>query len=198
MCPFIETIKVENRGFVAIEYHNDRLNRTVSEIFGGRPIRIEDQIEIPSTIGEGVYKCRILYQGSIESVEFHAYTPRLVKSLKILHSPTIDYCYKSSDRRPLDDLFSMRGEYDDILIVKNSLITDTSYSNIAFYDGSLWYTPDKPLLRGTKRQKMIDESKLKELPIRLSDLRSFVCAKPINAMLDFEATCPIRTSLIGE
>ena len=75
---------------------------------------------------------------------------------------------------------------DDILIIKNNKITDTSFTNIAFYDGIKWVTPAFPLLKGTKRQKLIDENKIIEVDILLSDLNKFKKAILFNSMLDLE------------
>ena len=50
--------------------------------------------------------------------------------------------------------------------VKNGRLTDTSYSNIALFDGNRWVTPAHPLLKGTMRQSLIDKGLLKEKGIK--------------------------------
>jgi 4-amino-4-deoxychorismate lyase len=72
----------------------------------------------------------------------------------------------------------------DVLIVKNGLITDTSFANIAFSDGNKWYTPDTPLLKGTQRAYYLAQGILTERRISPADLRGFTKARLINAMLD--------------
>src|SRR5690606_14853325 len=84
------------------------------------------------------------------------YEVRAVTSLKIIHDDTIDYSLKYEDRSSIDNLFAKRNNCDDILIIKNGFVTDASYSNIAFYDGSRWITPAQPLLKGTMRQHLLD------------------------------------------
>ena len=66
----------------------------------------------------------------------------------------------------MNSLFQIRQDKDDILIVKNGLLTDTSIANIALYDGNDWYTPLHPLLKGTKRAELLDKGVLKEKEIK--------------------------------
>ena len=63
-----------------------------------------------------------------------------------------DYSFKFSNRKAIDDLLKFRNGCDDILIVRNGLITDTSYSNVVFRKDNMYFTPNFPLLNGTKRQ----------------------------------------------
>ena len=77
-------------------------------------------------------------------------------------------------------------KHSEILILKNGLITDVSFANIAFYDGKGWYTPDSPLLKGTKRAYYIEKGLLIEKRISPADLPKYQKARLINAMLDLE------------
>jgi 4-amino-4-deoxychorismate lyase len=77
---------------------------------------------------------------------------------------------------------------DDILIIKNGFITDTSFSNIAFFDGTQWFTPFTYLLNGTQRQHLLRQGAIVETEITPSDLKQFRYAKLINAMLDLETS----------
>ena len=62
---------------------------------------------------------------------------------------------------------------DDILIVKQGFITDTSYSNVLFYNGKEWLTPTHPLLKGTQRASLLDQEIIRVAEIRLEDLHHF-------------------------
>jgi 4-amino-4-deoxychorismate lyase len=193
MYRLIESIKLQNRQLQHIEWHNKRLNEARYQLFATKnPIDLQQIIEIPASLSDGVYKCRILYGENIESIEFQPYTPREVWTLKLLEADEIEYTYKYEDREALNRLFAMKGEADDILIVKNGCITDTSYSNIVFFDGDKWITPDTYLLNGTQRQRMLSEGMIFETPVAVGDLKSFKLAKPINAMLDFETTATVK------
>lgn len=85
--------------------------------------------------------------------------------------------------RRLEALAAQRGEADEVVIVKNGLLTDTSYSNIALFNGSHWVTPRQPLLRGTMRQSLLDDGVLAEQDIKAEDWNSFRQVSLINAMM---------------
>lgn len=57
------------------------------------------------------------------------------------------------------------------------------YNNIALYDGSSWFTPRTPLLKGTMRAYLLDKGLIEEADIRPSDLPSFRKVSLINAIL---------------
>ena len=189
MCRLIESIKVENNQLCHIEWHNKRFNEARNSLFGiNEQLDLSSIIQLPDVLNSDVYKCRVLYGKAIESVEFEPYIIRPVKTLKIVEENTIDYTFKYENRQALTKLMKKRGEADDILIVKNGFITDTSYSNIVFFDGKQWFTPNTYLLNGTQRQRLLAEGIIQETTITIADLQRFKLAKPINAMLDFELT----------
>lgn len=196
MFRLVESIKVENRHLCNIELHTTRLNASRKEVFGcDNFIDLSQAIEIPQTLTSDIYKCRVLYTSQIEAIEFQAYTPKLLKTLKLVEGGGIDYHLKYEDRSALAALLEQKGGADDILIVKDACITDTSYSNIAFFDGKEWFTPDTYLLNGTQRQYMLAQGLLKACRITPSDLHKYSAAKPINAMLDFEQTPTVQIVL---
>ena len=68
------------------------------------------------------------YDGQgITLVRADEYCMRAISSLRLVTCDDIDYAYKSADRSRL----GLRGNADEIIIVRNGLLTDTSYSNIA-------------------------------------------------------------------
>ncbi len=199
MCRLIESLKIENRSLCNVKYHNERMNKARREAFGSvSDIDLAGAIQLPADLTDGVYKCRILYKDKIEAIEFAVYVPRAVQSLKLVEGGDIDYHLKYEDRSALAALVAQKGEADDILIIKDGYITDTSYSNIAFFDGTDWYTPDTYLLNGTKRQGLLANGTIKEKKITPSDLSNYTEAKMINAMLDFSKTPSINiTNVLG-
>ena len=84
---------------------------------------------------------------------------------------------------PPHPLFALRGEADEVVIIRNGLLTDTSYSNIALFDGRHWVTPRQPLLRGTMRQSLLDAGVLTEQDIKAEDWSSYRRVSLINAMM---------------
>lgn len=187
MYQFIESIKVEKRRFQNLEYHQARLNDTRERALGfADNLDLDDILEIPKFIGPETYKCRVLYGKDIEAIEFTLYQPRIIASLKLIEDNEIDYNYKYANRENINRLYKQRGNCDEILIINNKLITDSSYCNILFFDGKIWLTPESPLLKGTKRQQLLDGGKICEAEITIEDLGSFQKFMLINAMLDFD------------
>ncbi len=186
MSLLFETIKFQNGKLHNLDLHNARLNKSRSEIFGCKDtIDLAKSIHLPKIYDDGIYKCKVIYARKIEHVEFLTYTIKLVASLRMVENDDIEYNHKYVNRRCFDDLLENVGT-DDILIVKRGFITDSSYANIVFYDGRKWITPSTPLLRGTKREKLLKEKLISEQPIKKDELRFFTKAKLINAMIDME------------
>lgn len=73
-----------------------------------------------------------------------------------------------------------------MLIVKNGLVTDTSFCNVLFFNGKHWLTPEQPLLRGTRRAALLDQEQIRTAVIGVEDLHYFTKVRLINAMIRFE------------
>ena len=76
--------------------------------------------------------------------------------------------------------------YDEIIIEKGGYLTGTTISNIAFYDGERWLTPEHPLLPGTMRAKLLDEGFLHRKEIRKEDLKNYSQIALMNSMIGFK------------
>lgn len=192
---FIETIRIENGIAQSRDLHLERAFNTCLYHFGVRNLLQFDEIitEISRSHNEGIYKLRIIYSGKIEHYSIEKYQPRIVEKLKLVDGGYIDYSFKYEDRSELEKLLSLRGECDDIIIIKNGFVTDTSYSNLVFSDGEQYITPSSFLLNGTKRQQLLREGKIKEKDIKMEDISSYSGVYMINSMLDF---VPIK-SIVG-
>lgn len=176
-----------------IERHNERMNRSRFELSGAKEeLRLEEAIEIPPELTCGEYKCTVIYDRKILEASFQKYKRRTIRSLKIVECDDMEYSHKYLDRSLINLLFEQRGECDDILIVRNGLMTDASFANVVFRDGNRLITPSKPLLRGTRRQKLIDEGIVIPEPVRISDLNRFREAFLVNAMLDLDEKHPVK------
>ena len=181
---FLETIKIVDGEIFNLEYHQKRYEG-VLEALGIKEIqKLEEFINPPEW---GLYRCRLVYDiGNIE-VTFHEYKKRDIATLKLIFENEIEYTHKSTAREDIDTLFEQREEGDDILIIKDLFVTDTSIANIAFYthEGE-WVTPKNPLLKGTTRARLLDEGKLTEADIKVHELRSFSKVALLNAMIEFD------------
>lgn len=201
MSLLLETIKVANRQLINVAYHNARLNASRAAIFGALGSwDLSSIIKIPDHLTDETYKCRVEYGRDIELVEFIPYQQRMVKMLYLVEANEINYSHKYTERKALNDLKPQIDDSpnSDILIVKNGLITDTSYSNIVFFNGTSWVTPDSPLLPGTKRRFYLDYQIVHEKKIEPADLKGYSHSRLINAMIDLNdsADIPIE-NIIG-
>jgi len=187
MYPFIETIKVKNGVLQNLQFHQERMNRSRSDFLGlENSINLKSMIEVPDIASTGVFMCRVIYGTEVGKIEFIRYKAKIVETLKLVIDNGIDYRFKFSDRTRLEKLRSRKGDCNEILIVKNGFITDTSYSNIVFFNGKSWLTPDQPLLKGTMRAALLEKGKIKTAQIKTDDLYKFTKFKLINAMMDFD------------
>lgn len=182
MYRFIESICCIDGVLQNLDYHQKRINKTFKKYSTQDPFTLKPWVSgIP---GKGKYKYRIIYDNNIIETGFEPYQNRDLKKIKIVECDDINYDYKFNNRNTLDRLFLKRGLCDDIIIIKNDKVTDAYYSNLAFFDGSKWYTPESPLLKGTKRAKYLDEGILTALPMSKPDIFKFKKISLINAMLD--------------
>jgi 4-amino-4-deoxychorismate lyase len=187
MCQLIESIRVENGHLCNLNFHNNRLNNSRKVLFGNiEDIILDEILEIPAQYSNGIYKCRVTYDQEIKKIEFAPYIMRQINSLRLIIADHINYSHKYSNRTELDKLSELRNECDDILIVKNGFITDTSYANIVFSRGNEFYTPDTPLLNGTRREFYLQKGIIKTASITPVDLSKFSNARIINAMISLE------------
>ncbi|NLZ96070.1 MAG: hypothetical protein GX921_09660 [Bacteroidales bacterium] len=185
---FIEVIKVVNGEFVNPQPHIERIFRTTQHFFP-KPLSVQlNNYMIPAEFqSNNLVKCRVVYGSKIVSIDFESYKMRSIKSLSLVEHNTIDYAYKYYNRDIIKRLKATHSESDDILIVKNSQVTDTSFTNVVFKDhaGNL-YTPKSTLLAGTKREQLLNDGTIHEKEIQLYDINSYEGVYLINAMIDIE------------
>ena len=182
---YFETIKCDDMEVYNLEYHQKRIAKTI-----GKNVHLLDYIYPPTN---KLLKCKVIYdQDNILDVQFDEYNKRDIKKLKIVYDDYISYEYKYTNREQLNYLFSQKENADDVIIVKNGFITDTTIANIAIKIDMQWYTPKKPLLKGTSRQKYIDNGTLKEKEITIDMLKKAQEVALLNAMIDFDIIKDIK------
>ena len=106
-----------------------------------------------------------------------------ISKLKTVYDDAITYDFKSTDRDAINRLYEMKGDADEIIIVKNGMVTDTSYSNIVFSKDGVLYTPSTFLLNGTRRHSLLENNTIKEIDIKVEDINNFDSLMIINAMI---------------
>lgn len=193
MCQFVETLCLEKGTFRNLRYHEARLNATCEHFYDqAKYINLTAFLNaFPKT--EMRHKVRVVYTpAGITDVSISLYEMRRITTLRLVTDDNIDYSFKSTDRRALNLLSAQCQNEDEILIVKNGEVTDTSYTNVALSDGENWYTPAHPLLRGTMRAALLDEGRIIERPIFVSELNAYTEIMLFNAMIPFgEVVIPV-------
>ncbi len=195
MYHLFETISIRNSVAENLKWHQLRLESSYLALFGQSPdFSLETVLEIPDECRNGHFRCRVDYDRKIREIRFTSYHKKAIKSLKLVEDNQIDYRYKFSDRQHLDKLFEMRGNCDDVLIVKNGLISDTSFANVILWDGLRWITPSEPLLPGTCRARLLENGLISEANIKATKLNLFKELRLINALrgLDDMESIPVR------
>lgn len=131
-----------------------------------------------------LYKFRIVYDDKIQEVSLSGYEPKQIRKVKLIDASHIDYSFKYADRSAFNSLFEEAGDCDEIIITRNGFVTDTSYANLVFFKNEKIYTPANPLLNGTKRQLLLEQKIIKEIPLKVQEIKEYSHFGLINAMLD--------------
>lgn len=194
MSKFIESIAViegEIRNFAA---HQKRMFATLFALYGENFCLDLEEIfpEIPS---QGKYKCRVVYDQNILDIQLIEYEIRTMNSFRLVENDALDYRWKFEDRRIFDEMKNAVDQ-DEIIIVQEGQVTDTSFSNLVFFDGKNWITPTTYLLNGTMRQSLLAQHRIIEQPIGMCDLRNFQSFKLINAMMDLDESPNLPITMI--
>lgn len=176
---YFETIKCDDFEVFNLEYHNKRVANTI-----GLNVNLQEYIY---PISDELLRCKVIYDESgIIDVLYYPYKKREIKNFKIIFEDEIDYSKKYLDRENLDKLFEKRGSCDEIIIVKNGIVTDTSIANIAIFYENLWITSTNCLLNGTTKARLIEEKRLIQKDITLEMLKKSSRIALMNAMIGFD------------
>ncbi|MGH1601536.1 aminotransferase class IV [Campylobacter majalis] len=171
-----ETIKLVNGEVFHLSYH---LRRMLNSLGFVPKFNLK---QVLKTDKKGLVRAKVIYHksGELVKVEFFEYKMREFSEFKLVD---IDFSY---DKKYLirDDIDAAKGKNNEIIMIKNGLITDTSIANIAVFDGE-WLTPKDPLLNGTTRTRLINEGMLKECDIDVNMLMNAKKFAIMNAMIDF-------------
>ena len=196
MYPLFETIRYKNGILENVSYHQARINRTVSAL-GGKSAIYLDKIQIEGKFEKDIlYKIKCFYnlEGAFH-IEKEVYNKKIIQTVSIHLAAQEEYQFKYTNRSWLNDALKKSGT-DEIIIVQNNMVKDGNYANLIFFDGNEWHTPLHPLLLGTQRARLINENKIIEKVITLSDLANYTTLKYINAMMLWEESPEIEIGQI--
>jgi len=189
---FLETIKSLDGKIYNLFYHQKRFNNVLYSLGLNAFPKLEEFLKPPQ---KGLFRCRVVYSINTLEVTYHEYTPRNIQTIKIIEDNAIFYSKKMLNRKSLDTVFQKRGKCDEVLIVQNNLLTDTTIANIALYKKGEWHTPKKPLLEGTTRKRYLESKKIIKKDIFVDDIASYEKIALLNAMIDFDEK-PIKTLIV--
>ncbi|MDR6516155.1 aminotransferase class IV [Chryseobacterium camelliae] len=187
MYQFIESIKVEDQEIFLLDLHQKRVDETFSH-FGknGDSINLEKIYDHLNHEEDGLFKLRITYDLDKKiRTQMIPYAIPEIGSFQLVENNSYDYSFKFENRKELD-MMKMKAKAEEIIIVKNNHITDTSYSNLLFLKGKEWFTPSTYLLNGVQRQHLLKTKKIKERDITLQNIKEFSHFQLINALNDFD------------
>ncbi len=186
MCQFIESIKLFDGQFYRLPFHQARVDSIFKRFFptsnGFQLVQILGDKNFPE---KGLFKCRIVFNQSIQLVDFVPYTKRKICTLKLVETQIEPTNYKSENREQITAAFAQKGNCDDILMLNNGFLSDASYYNTALWNGENWYTPHVPIIYGTQRAYLLQIGKIVEREIRKEDISSYKTIRLFNAMVEF-------------
>ena len=198
MSHLFESIKVLNGRVRNLRYHQERVDSACAELSTTTSINLRKYIRTISLPKKGIHKLRVSYNTLDQSISHRIipYIEKPINSLAVVET-THQYSHKYEEREFINKAYAQKEEVDDILFVTNNIIKDTSYCNVAFFDGKEWLTPKHPMLRGTMRAKLISKGIIKEHEIKVQDLDGYTKCRLFNAMINWSARKELEVNKIS-
>lgn len=186
MSQFIESIKVEDQEIYLLEFHQKRVDQTFAHFGKEGTIDLAKVYKHLDHDEDGLFKLRLVYDLDKKvRTQMIPYAIPEIDDFQLVENNSYDYSFKFEDRKELEKM-KMKSKAEEIIIVKNNHITDTSYSNLLFLKGKDWFTPSTYLLNGVQRQNLLKHKKVKETEITLQNIKQFSHFQIINAMNNFD------------
>ena len=187
MYPLFESICIQDGQVQNGKFHELRFKKSYLETFKILPnYSLLGRIHLVNLEPTLTYKLRIDYNQNGTRYSISEYRKSIPTKLKLIEDDSITYHLKKNKRKKLNRLYKQRGESEDVLIVKNGLITDATYSNILFTNGDHIVTPSTPLLQGTCRARLLLEDKVSAIKIHVNTISQYHSFQLINALNDFD------------
>lgn len=208
MYRFIESIRVIDGEAELLHQHLLRIEKTCHNFGLNNPLNTDTLQKILKQAPKDnqLYKLRISY--GLHTDDFHekdsekysfSFIPYIfprIRTLQTVHHDEIEYSFKYSNRDVINELFGLRNENDDILIIRNGMVTDTSFCNVAFFDGHGWYCPKTPLLHGTRMAELIHRDIIIPEIISTDTISEFEKIRLYNSMIPWTSALEFPVSQI--
>lgn len=184
MHPFIETICIEAGRACSLDRHNARMNRTRAVFYpDAPPLDLAHLLHTLPSLPMQRHKWRVPYGLDFGLHELTPYAVNPPRTLRLVACDEVDYTHKRADRSALAAVLVHAQGADDVLIVKQGLLTDTSIANIALCIDGNWFTPERPLLPGTTRERLLEEGLLQTAPLTPDSLCLCTRIRLFNALV---------------
>ena len=187
MYQFFESIKVEDQQVFLLDLHQKRVDETFASFGEDVPsLNLSEIIKAMEIDEDGLYKLRISYdiQRNFKT-QLIPYAIPETDDFQLVIDNNLVYGFKSEDRKRFQTL-KEKSPAEEVIIVQNGSVTDTTFSNILFLKNKEWFTPKTYLLNGVMRQDLLQKKKIKETEITLDTLKEYSHFQLINAMNDFD------------
>ncbi len=179
-----ETIKVVNKMPQNIPYHQKRVEWTFREYYKSEPFfNLTDLVKMID-FPDGLIRFKVIYDK--DSLEYlcYPYSRKRIEYLELVPVQNLDYRFKYIDRTTLGK--HIKNDHTEPIFVINGFITDTTFTNLVFFDGYKWWTPSTYLLWGTKREFLLKSGIIFEAKIKVEDLTQFKKVSFINSMNELD------------
>ena len=197
MFQFIESIRVSNRKPENLPFHQLRMERTLIH-YGKKPyVKLNDLFDSTYINNDNIIKWRIVYNlEEIIDISYTNYSIKTIDSVALVDICSQQYDFKFEDRVWINTLLNAAGT-DEMIMCAEGVVKDASYANLVFFDGAHWYTPENPLLEGTRRAQLLLDKKIHPMNIQISDLGKYEQVKFINALMSWDESPTIPISSIN-
>ena len=200
---FIETFMVRGGELQAGDLHQERMLRTLTN-FGAetsQPIlqsllsatpwlEVESYLTKQALLPSTIYRLTLEYDlTKIRAIRLIPYQRRSISKLRLVQLPEdFDYSYKYADRCFFDRVKATLPDDEEPLFVRqDGTITDTSFTNVLMETEDGYFTPARPLLRGTQRESLLRRGLIAEHDhLTLTHLTHARSILLINALLPLE------------
>lgn len=169
-----------------LDLHQKRVNETFAHFGREGSIDLKKIFKDLDIDEDGLFKLRMVYDlNKTYRTQLIPYAISEIDDFQLVENNNFDYSFKFSDRTEFEKM-KTKARAEEIIVVKNNHITDTSFSNLLFLKGKEWYTPTTYLLNGVMRQYLLKNKKIKETEITLNNIKEFSHFQLINSLNDFD------------
>lgn len=191
--PFLETIRIDHGVVQLLDAHQRRL----SHVFSFHYPNIEPHDlsalawdDIPS---DGIYKCRILYNSSQLHRQFIPYEKKSINSV-VFEEGVVNYPFKYSFRLPWNIWADHAQDSQEVIVVSDGLIRESTYANVAFQIDGQWLTPTEPIFHGVMREYLIAQKTITPSKLSISDVMRSDSVRLFNAMMPWDDCVELPSS----